>query len=81
MATHLSSRWRRLPMILSFCGGGFSLWTDVSFADLKTQFIGEILGKVAHLPVLLGSPQQTHVGQNHTVGKSDLIYLTLQSEW
>lgn len=61
-------------MILSFCGGGLSLRTDVSFADLETQFIGEILGQVAHLPVLLEYTQQTHVGQKHIVGKSDPIF-------
>lgn len=77
MATNLSSWWRRLPMILSFCGGGLSLGTDVSFADLETQFIGEILGQVAHLPVLLG--KQTP-GKNHTVNKSDPRLPTLQSE-
>lgn len=44
-------------MILAFRGRGFRLWADVSFADLKAQFICEILGQVAHLPVLEGCIQ------------------------
>lgn len=44
-------------MILTFRSRGFCLWADVSFADLKTQFICEILGQVAHLPVLEGHIQ------------------------
>lgn len=44
MATNLSRRLRHLPMILSLCGSWLSLRTDVSFANLETQFIGKFLG-------------------------------------
>lgn len=51
-STHLSCGRGSLPMSLPFIGCGLRLRTDVSFTALQTQFIGQILGQVAHLSVL-----------------------------
>lgn len=57
-------------MILSLCGGGLGLRADVSFADLETQFISEILGQVAHLPVLRGYTRHTQVKTTQSANQS-----------
>ncbi len=54
-------------MTLPLRGRGLCLWAYISFTALQAQFIGKILGQIAHLPVLEDESQKQDVTQ--TKGK------------